>query len=109
KILHPIMPFITEELWQQLGHREVHGALIGQTWPDIAAIPVDTSVDDEMGWLVRLISDIRSARSEINVPSAAKLTMIVRDAAGGTAARLERHRAALERLGRIERIDVGGT
>jgi len=109
KILHPIMPFITEELWQQLGHREVHGALIGQAWPDIAAIPVDTSADDEMGWLVRLISDIRSARSEINVPAAAKLTMIVRDAAGGTAARLERHRAALERLGRIERIDVGGT
>ena len=104
KLLHPVMPFITEELWDKLGHRAQHGALIGQPWP--AAPAVDAAADAEMGWLVKLISDIRSARAELNVPAGAKLKLLVIGANDATKARLETHRAAIERLARIEGVEA---
>ncbi len=104
KLLHPVMPFITEELWDKLGHRSHHGMLIGQPWP--APTAIDATADSEMGWLVKLISDIRSARSELNVPAAAKLKLLVIGADATTTARLNTHRAALERLARVEGIEA---
>jgi valyl-tRNA synthetase len=104
KLLHPVMPFITEELWDKLGHRADHGMLIGQPWP--AAAATDAAADAEMGWLVKLISDIRSARSELNVPAGAKLKLLVIGAEATTRTRLETHRAAIERLSRIEGIET---
>jgi valyl-tRNA synthetase len=107
KLLHPVMPFITEELWDKLGHRAQHGMLIGQPWPAPAA--TDAAADAEMGWLVTLISDIRSARSELNVPPGAKLKLLVVGANAATQQRLDTHRAALERLARVEGIDAAAT
>ncbi|MDI1285004.1 MAG: valine--tRNA ligase [Reyranella sp.] len=107
KLLHPVMPFITEELWDKLGHRAEHGALIGQPWPVPPSL--DAAADAEMGWLVKLISDIRSARAELNVPAGAKLRMLVVGGDGTTAKRLETHRAAIERLARIEGIETAET
>ncbi|CAN5567192.1 valine--tRNA ligase [soil metagenome] len=104
KLLHPVMPFITEELWDKLGHRAGHGALIGQPWPAPAA--TDAAADAEMGWLVKLISDIRSARAELNVPAGAKLKLLVVGANDTTQMRLEAHRAAIERLARIEGVEA---
>ena len=104
KLLHPVMPFITEELWDKLGHRSLHGMLIGQPWPQPA--PTDAAADAEIGWLVKLISDIRSARSELNVPAGAKLKLLVVGANDTTKQRIETHRAALERLARIEGIEA---
>jgi valyl-tRNA synthetase len=104
KLLHPVMPFITEELWDKLGHRAEHGALIGQPWP--APTAIDTEADGEMRWLVKLISDIRSARSELNVPAAAKLKLLVIGADAVTTRRLETHRAALERLARVDGVEA---
>jgi valyl-tRNA synthetase len=102
KLLHPVMPFITEELWDKLGHRADHGMLIGQPWP--AAAATDAAADAEMNWLVTLISDIRSARSELNVPAGARLKLQVVGANAGTQQRLDTHRAAIERLARVEGI-----
>jgi len=104
KLLHPVMPFITEELWDKLGHRAAHGALIGQPWPAPAA--TDAGADAEIGWLVTLISDIRSARAELNVPAGAKLKLLVVGADDTTRKRLETHRAAIERLARIEGVEA---
>ncbi|MCA0248819.1 MAG: valine--tRNA ligase [Proteobacteria bacterium] len=103
KLLHPVMPFITEELWDKLGHRAHHGALIGQPWP--APTAIDAASDAEMGWLVKLIQDIRSARAELNVPAGAKLKLLVIGANDTTKGRLETHRAAIERLARIEGVE----
>jgi valyl-tRNA synthetase len=103
KLLHPVMPFITEELWDKLGHRAEHGALIGQPWPVPTAI--DAAAEAEIGWLVKLISDIRSARAELNVPGA-KLKLLVVGANDTTRKRLDMHRAAIERLARIEGIEA---
>ena len=104
KLLHPVMPFITEELWDKLGHRGGHGPLIGQPWP--AAPALDSAADAEMSWLVKLISDVRSARAELNVPAGAKLRMLVVGGDATTTGRLETHRAAIERLARIEGIEA---
>ncbi len=104
KLLHPVMPFITEEIWDKLGHRAEHGALIGQPWPVAAAI--DAEADAELTWLVKLISDIRSARSELNVPAGAKLKLLVVGADEVTRRRLATHAAAIERLARVEGIDT---
>jgi len=107
KLMHPVMPFITEELWDKLGHRAEHGPLIGQPWPTPAS--VDAAADAEMGWLVKLISDIRSARAELNVPAGAKLKLLVIGGNDTTAARLETHRAAIERLARIEGVEAASS
>jgi valyl-tRNA synthetase len=107
KLMHPVMPFITEELWDKLGHRAEHGPLIGQPWPAPAAI--DAAADAEMGWLVKLIQDIRSARAELNVPAGAKLKLLVIGGNDTTAARLETHRAAIERLARIEGVEAAAS
>ncbi len=107
KLLHPVMPFITEELWDKLGHRAEHGALIAQPWP--VAPSLDAAADAEMGWLVKLISDIRSARAELNVPAGAKLRMLVVGGDATTSGRLKIHGAAIERLARIEGIEAATT
>ncbi len=107
KLLHPVMPFITEELWDKLGHRARHGALIGQPWP--APTAIDAASDAEMGWLVKLIQDIRSARAELNVPAGAKLKLLVIGANDTTKGRLETHRAAIERLARIEGVEAAAS
>lgn len=104
KLMHPVMPFITEELWDKLGHRAEHGPLIGQPWPAPAA--TDPAADAEMGWLVKLIQDIRSARSELNVPAGAKLKLLVIGGNDTTKARLETHGAAIERLARIDGVEA---
>jgi valyl-tRNA synthetase len=104
KLLHPVMPFITEEIWDKTGHRAEHGALIGQPWP--VPPPADAAADAEIGWLVKLISDIRSARAELNVPAGAKLKLLVVGANAETRRRLDTHHAAIERLARIEGVEA---
>jgi valyl-tRNA synthetase len=104
KLLHPVMPFITEELWDKLGHSAEHGMLIGQPWP--VPTTIDSSAEAEIGWLVKLISDIRSARAELNVPAGAKLRLLVLGANDTTRERLAVHRAAIERLARIEGVEA---
>src|SRR5262249_31957985 len=103
KLLHPVMPFITEELWDKLGHLAEPGLSIVPAWPQAA--PADAAPEAESGWLVKLISDIRSARAELNVPAGAKLRLLVVGGNDTTKKRVEIHRAAIERLARIEGIE----
>ncbi|MFN3796735.1 MAG: valine--tRNA ligase [Sphingobium yanoikuyae] len=103
-MLHPFMPFITEELWQLTGERAQE--LIVAEWP-VALYEVDTDAQGEIDWLIRLVSAIRTARTELNVPPGAKLRMVVRDAADATRGRLDRQGAALARLGRVESLAFG--
>ena len=103
-MLHPFMPFITEELWHLTGDRA--NALIVAQWPKALAA-VDTEAQAEIDWLIRLVSAIRTGRTELNVPPGAKLPMVVRDGSEETHRRLDRQGAALARLGRIESLTFG--
>ncbi|MDE0947861.1 MAG: class I tRNA ligase family protein, partial [Sphingobium sp.] len=103
-MLHPFMPFITEELWHAMGERDAD--LIIAQWP-LLVTPGDTSAQAEIEWLIRLVSAIRTARTELNVPPGAKLPMVVSDGSEETHRRLDRQGAALARLGRIESLTFG--
>jgi valyl-tRNA synthetase len=99
-LLHPFMPFITEELWHGLAPRD-HDLIVGH-WPMPDARALNPEASREVDWLIRLVSDIRAARTELNVPPGARLPLHVRDAGEGTLARLARQQAVLGRLARVD-------
>ncbi|HEY9567448.1 MAG TPA: valine--tRNA ligase [Thalassobaculum sp.] len=99
-LLHPIMPYITEELWASFGE-DAGTLLIRRAWPDLPPTLVDPMVEAEMSWLVRLISEVRSIRSEMNVPPSAQIPLILTGAGAETAARLQRYRDLILRLARL--------
>jgi valyl-tRNA synthetase len=103
-MLHPFMPFITEELWNLTGTRA--NELIVARWPQ-ALYAVDSDAQAEIDWLIRLIGAMRTARTELNVPPGAKLKLVVRDEVEETRRRLDRQGAALARLGRVESLSFG--
>ncbi|MDR3517778.1 MAG: valine--tRNA ligase [Azospirillaceae bacterium] len=111
-LLHPIMPFLTEELWEELAPSRP-GPLIGAAWPCFPAESLDAAASAEMEWVVRLISTIRTVRSEVNVPAAAQIAATIKDAAPETLLRLDRHRDLILRLARLtalapQRVDDAG-
>ncbi|OAN60082.1 valine--tRNA ligase [Sphingomonas sp. TDK1] len=99
-MLHPFMPFITEELWSKMGPRD-HDLIVAK-WPMADARALDPKAAQEIDWLIRLVSEIRAARTELNVPPGARLPLHIRDASAETVARLARQDAALARLGRVD-------
>jgi valyl-tRNA synthetase len=106
KLLHPVMPFITEELWAELGKEGParESLLIGAEWPVLPDAFIDASAEAEIGWLVDLVGEIRALRAEMNVPPSAKppLAFVAPDAV--TAERIARHRDLLLTLGRVSEI-----
>ena len=97
-MLHPVMPFLTEELWHRLAERD---DLILAQWVATDAIPEDAAASADIDWLIGLISEVRSARTEVNVPPSAKLAYAVEGASPETQARLAANAAVIERLARI--------
>lgn len=103
-LLHPIMPFITEEVWEQLaGHS--FGMLITAPWPEFERDAIDPEASAEMEWVVQAISAIRALRAEMNVPPAARVPLLIKDAEPVAAQRIERHREHFVRLARVERFE----
>jgi len=105
KLLHPFMPYITEELW---AHAVEHGekrenVLALSRWPSISGL-IDADVDEEIGWVVRLISEIRSVRTEMNVPAAAKLPLMLPNTSPELQERARRHEETISRLARLDGI-----
>jgi len=102
-MLHPIMPFITEDLWGITGSRK--NMLVHQDWPQYTAADlVDADADREMGWVTDLVDKIRSVRAEVNVPAGAKIPMLLQnlDDAGRTA--WANNEALIKRLARVETL-----
>ncbi len=106
-LLHPFMPFITEELWHAMGPRD-HDLIVAK-WPMADARALDPEASKEVDWLIRLVQEIRTARNELNVPPGARLPLHVRDASQATLARLERQAPALARLARVTHAEGEAT
>ena len=106
KLLHPFMPFLTEELWHRLGDEgaKAEGLLMLTAWPE--ATLSDQAAADEINWLVTLISEIRSVRAEMNVPAGAKVAIVIVGANEETRNRLKTHEAAILRLARAETVSL---
>jgi valyl-tRNA synthetase len=102
-LLHPIMPFLTEELWQQTGEGD-NELMMTAAWPVFADGLVDAEADGTLGWVVRMVSQIRAVRSEMNVPPGARIALIVNDASPASRARLADHEALIKTLARVDTI-----
>ena len=104
-MLHPMMPFVTEELWEETGKfgPARQSMLILTEWPDLAGLE-DAEADAELAWLVDVISNIRSVRAEMNVPAGAKLSLVVSGAGEETLRRLVAGTSLISRLARLEDI-----
>jgi valyl-tRNA synthetase len=108
-LLHPIAPFVTEELWEKLagaGGRD--SALITAPWPKFENNEDAAEAGEEMDWVIRLISEIRGVRAEMNVPARAQIPLVVKDESTSTQERLKRHEELIRRLARIETISSAG-
>mgnify|MGYP003608159512 CR=1 FL=1 len=99
-LLHPVMPFVTEELWRLTGTRArmlVHGE-----WPEWGAELIDPEADRQMNWVIALIEEIRSARAQIGVPAGARPALLVIEADAAAREALRAHGALIARLARVE-------
>jgi valyl-tRNA synthetase len=105
RLFHPFLPFITEELW---AHMVEHGVkresiLALSQWPVPKGLQ-SAAADDEIGWVQRVISDVRSVRTEMNVPAGAKIPLIVTGATPVVRERTREHEDTISRLARLESI-----
>jgi len=105
RLLHPVMPFLTEELWDKTAAASRQSLLIAAAWPDLPQSWLDADAEAEIGWLVALITEVRQLRAEMAVPPAARPALALIGPGVATRARLARHRElilSLARLGDIE-------
>jgi valyl-tRNA synthetase len=100
-MLHPFMPFVTEELWDKLGMRE--NALIVSQWPSPAAT-VDAEAQREVEWLIALIGNLRGAKVELGLAPGARLEAYLPEPSGTTRGIIERNPGAIDRLARLSAI-----
>ena len=99
KLLQPFMPFITEELWAVTGK---HDALLAiSAWPALVGL-VDEKAEGEIGWVIDLVTAIRSVRAEMNITAA--IPLVLADASAETKARAERWAEFIKRLARVSEI-----
>jgi valyl-tRNA synthetase len=107
-LLHPIMPFVTEEVWGHLAG-ESAGLLLTAPWPEFGPEIHDPAALAEMEWVVQAISAIRGLRAEMGVPPAARVPLLIKDAEAVVAERIARHREHFMRLARVDRFEPVAT
>jgi valyl-tRNA synthetase len=103
KLLHPFMPFITEELWARTAeHADPRdSALIVAPWPALGSLPKNEDASAEMTWIIDLVKGVRSIRAEMNVPPSAKIALVLKDASAQSKERLDRHLGVIATLARL--------
>ncbi|MCG6857775.1 MAG: valine--tRNA ligase [Salaquimonas sp.] len=103
KLLHPFMPFLTEELWERIGDGMRRTLICHAQWPE--ADVDDGAAADEINWLVALVSEIRSVRAEMNVKPSDIVPLVMVDAGETTRTRLGLHAPAIRTLARVEPVE----
>jgi valyl-tRNA synthetase len=103
RLLHPVMPYVTEELWDEFGYG-APCSLIRAPWPGAVAVPEAASARAELDWVVRLITEVRTVRSEMGVAPSVTMPVWLKDAAPATLARVGRWQDAIRRLARVSEL-----
>ncbi|MBR9805940.1 MAG: valine--tRNA ligase [Alphaproteobacteria bacterium] len=110
KLLHPFMPFVTEELWERRspGRAASKGFLMSQSWP--AGEPfTDEAATAEIDWVIDMITEIRSLRNDLGVPAGSRVPLTLVNAGSEIEQRAMRHEDVLKRLARLEDISMTET
>ncbi|WP_424978944.1 valine--tRNA ligase [Leisingera sp. S232] len=102
-LLHPIMPFITEELWGNTAKRA--GMLVHEDWPTYGTELVNADADAEMNWVITAIENIRSTRAQMHVPAGAKIPMVVTEFSDQARSAWEKNEAMIQKLARITTLE----
>ncbi|OIN86067.1 MAG: valine--tRNA ligase [Alphaproteobacteria bacterium CG1_02_46_17] len=105
-LLNPFMPYITEELYESIAVRPKNSLLMGQAWPTYPESLFSEKSLAEIDWLTRLVTEIRSVRSDMNVPAGAKIKMMIKDASEQTKSRIAAYEEIIARMARIENISM---
>jgi valyl-tRNA synthetase len=107
KLLHPFMPFLTEELWAIKGAEGAprESLLALAPWPELSGLE-DARAEAEIGWIVDLVSEVRSVRSEMNVPAGAQIPLVLVAPPDEVAARAKAWDETIRRLARLSTISV---
>ncbi len=106
KLLHPFMPFITEELWARTSETPRDSLLILAAWPEPARIAGADMASAEIFWVIEMIKGIRSVRAEMNVPAGARIQMVMTGANDAAKERLARNRDVILSLARLTSADI---
>ncbi|WP_209598158.1 valine--tRNA ligase [Ruegeria sp. HKCCSP351] len=106
-LLHPIMPFITEELWGLTGNRAK--MVVHADWPTYGTELVDADADREMNWVISVIENTRSARAQMRVPAGLYVPMLVTEIDANGQAAWDRNEALIKRLARIDSLTRADT
>src|SRR6185312_5926317 len=101
KLLHPFMPFVTEELWTVTAAPQRGGLLALASWPTLEGL-ADDAAEAEIGWVIDLVTAIRSVRAEMNITAA--IPLVLAGASAETRARAERWSEFIKRLARVSEI-----
>ncbi|MFY0595679.1 MAG: valine--tRNA ligase [Cognatishimia sp.] len=102
-MLHPIMPFITEELWGQTAERD--GMLVHEAWPTYGKELVNADADREMNWVIQTIEAVRSTRAQMNVPAGSKIPMVATQITDVNDAAFTANQALIFKLARLESLE----
>jgi valyl-tRNA synthetase len=106
RLLHPFTPFVTEELWHLTASDEGRITLLALAdWPKPEALD-DLEAEAEIGWVVDLVSAVRSLRAEMNIATGVEIPVVLVAAAPATRARAERWEETIRRLARVSSITV---
>ena len=105
-ILHPIMPFITEELWIQMNKTDRKAKLIATSWPRFADDLLDEAANAEIDWVIRLISQVRAVRAELRVPPKAKIPLILKDSGYLAETRMQMHSDLIKQLAKLSSLSA---
>ena len=103
RLLHPAMPFVTATLWGEFGFAEAVD-LIRAPWPEPAVVPGAAAARAELDWLVRLVGEVRTVRSEMNVPPSVLSPLLLKGASAETMARAGRWSEAIGRMARANEV-----
>ncbi len=105
-LLHPFMPFITEDLWSATTARAK--PLVHADWPETlsAANSVDPAAEREMRWVIALIDEIRSARAQMHVPAGLQIPMLTLDMDAAARTAWDRNAPLIQRLARVASLDA---
>ena len=104
RLLHPLMPYISEEIWHALHPDRAADSIMIQPYPKVNSTLIDEEVERRMTLLMDTIRSVRNIRSEMNLPPGQELTAIVIPSADGVEAELRQNEAYVRRLARLGEI-----